>query len=204
MDMTESHAWLRDNFGVSRETIGRFDAYAVRLVAENRSQNLISAATVSDLWNRHIVDSAQLFPLVRGRVVDIGSGAGLPGIPLALLGADVKLVEPRKRRAAFLEETVAALGLQCAVHATRVERLEARAFDTITARAYTQFDQIFASTLHLSHSGTRWVLPKGKTGLSELETVRAAWHGDFEAIASITDPQAVIIIAERIRPKAQR
>ena len=189
---------------VPRETIDRLSVYCGRLVAANRTQNLIAASTVTDMWERHIRDSAQLHPLAVGTVLDVGSGAGLPGVVLAILGASVTLVEPRRRRAAFLSGIVGELELRASVHATRVERLQLPPHDTICARAYAPLDRIFATTLHLAHPGTRWVLPKGRSGVSELEVAQRAWHGDFRTLPSITDSEAVIIIAEGVRPKAQR
>ena len=204
MTEAEARAWIASLPGVSRETLSRFDAYAERLIAAAQVQNLISASSLRELWSRHFVDSAQLANLTVGTILDVGSGAGLPGIPLAILGQPVTLVEPRRRRVEFLYELTRALGLDTGLEPVRVEQIAAPPFDTITARAYARLEVIFASTLHLSHPGTRWVLPKGRTSASELETARRAWHGDFRTISSITDPEAAIIVAERVRPKAQR
>ncbi|MBV9841689.1 MAG: 16S rRNA (guanine(527)-N(7))-methyltransferase RsmG [Sphingomonadaceae bacterium] len=204
MDEDAARAWIASLPGVSRETLDRLDRYAARLIAENQAQNLIASASERIIWSRHFADSCQLAPLACGNVLDVGSGAGLPGIPLAILGFCVTLVEPRRRRADFLLGTVEQLGLEARVLPIRVERVTDSPFDTIVARAYAPLDRVFASVAHLAHHGTRWVLPKGRSGPAELENARRAWHGDFETIPSITDPDAVIIIARRVRPKAKR
>ena len=204
--MTEEDARraLLDHLAVPRETVDRLAAYVTRLIGANDGQNLISAASAGTIWQRHILDSAQLSPLMRGRVIDVGSGSGLPGLVLAIIGHPVTLVEPRRLRAAFLRSVVDALELASPVFESTVERLRLPPFETITARAYAPLDRILASTIHASHARTRWVLPKGRGWMSELEVARSTWHGSFSTVPSITDPDAMIVIAEGVSPKAKR
>ncbi|HVJ00897.1 MAG TPA: RsmG family class I SAM-dependent methyltransferase, partial [Sphingomonas sp.] len=114
MTEEEARAWIRDRFGVSRETL--IARYAELLHAESLRQNLIAASTFDTIWTRHLADSAQLVPLAegagRGAWVDVGSGAGLPGIVVgAIVERPVVLVEPRAKRADFLRHVAAELGL---------------------------------------------------------------------------------------------
>src|SRR5260221_14795054 len=119
---------------VSRETYEKLKAYGALLRDESGRQNLVSASTLESLWERHILDSAQLVrfePRAGASWIDIGSGAGLPGIVIAcLVVGPVMLVEPRRLRAEFLHKAVAALGLNAEVLAMRAERVEGR-FDVI-------------------------------------------------------------------------
>ena len=113
MTEDEGRAWLIDRLDVSRETLARLEAYTALVREGQQTQNLVSASTLPIFWSRHIVDSAQLVLLSGdGTWLDIGSGAGIPGVVTAILtGAPTILVEPRARRAAFLQETVETLGL---------------------------------------------------------------------------------------------
>ena len=192
-------------FDVSRETREQLDHYVALLIAENDQQNLVSRSTLDELWTRHIVDSAQLvrFAAPTASWVDIGAGPGLPGLVIALLTlGPVTLVEPRRLRADFLSRCVAALNLEdrvtvCPVKAQRITGQ----FDVITARAVAPIPELLAMTLPLSHTGTRWVLPKGRSGLKELADARSSWQGRFWTEPSITDGQAVIVLAEGVRPR---
>ena len=194
---------------VPRETVGKLEQYAVLIREENERQNLVSRSTLEALWHRHIIDSAQLvrFEPRRGASwLDIGSGAGLPGVVIAcLVDGPVTLVEPRRLRADFLENCVAALGLagRVAVHQAKVERISGR-FDSITARAVASADRILALSAHLAHSGTKWVLPKGKTAQSELAEVQRNWQCSARVEASLTDPESAILLLEQVRAKGKR
>jgi 16S rRNA (guanine527-N7)-methyltransferase len=190
---------------VSRETFARLEAFAALIEEENERQNLVARSTLAALWDRHLIDSAQLLryaPQGVSRWLDVGSGAGLPGIVLAILsGEPILLVEPRRLRADFLRRCVNQLDLLDAeVACSKVEQVTG-SFDVVTARAVATADRLLAMTLRLSHPGTRWVLPKGRSGAKELADVRRAWQGRFRAEVSITDPEAVVLVAEGVKPR---
>lgn len=191
---------------VPRETFERIEAYAALLVEESSKQNLIAASTVDQLWERHLLDSAQLIRLgTHGSWADIGSGAGLPGIVIAILiGAPVTLVEPRRLRAEFLGFVKSRLALDTItiVHG-KASAVRAK-FDNITARAVAPASDLFAMTHHLSHSKTVWVLPKGRSAQKELDDVRAAWQGAYRLEPSLTDEAASILLATGVRPRGMR
>jgi 16S rRNA (guanine527-N7)-methyltransferase len=185
---------------VSRETFRRLEAYVELLISENERQNLIARSTVASLWERHIIDSAQLVPLLSERsTLDIGSGAGLPGVVLAILSpADITLVEPRRLRVEFLQSCIEKLELRnVTVVQGKAEGLRGR-FDAITARAVAPIGDLFASAIHLSHPGTVWVLPKGGRGQMELAAARDAWQGRFRTEPSATEGEAVIVVASNV------
>lgn len=187
---------------VPRETWMRIEQARSLILAEAERQNLIARSTVPDFDQRHIHDSLQLAAHLRqGVLVDVGSGAGFPGLILACTVPDVvHLVEPRARRAAFLRDAVNELGLhQVTVHACRVEKLRLPAVATVTARAVAPLTDLFAMSLHLADDRTRWVLPKGRNAASELEDARRLWQGIFRLVPSETDAEASIIIAEGVR-----
>lgn len=194
---------------VSRETHALLADFVDRLRTANAKQNLIAASTLDQVWDRHILDSAQLVrfePRAGASWVDIGSGAGLPGIVIAALTqGPVTLVEPRRLRAAFLQETVEALGLsdRVAVLPTKVENVRGP-FDVITARAVAPLGRLLAIGLHLAHSGTIWALPKGKNANSELAEARRSWQCGARSEASCTDPEAIILVLSKVGAKSRR
>jgi 16S rRNA (guanine527-N7)-methyltransferase len=192
---------------VSRETFGRLEAYSALLKAENARQNLVSASTIDQLWTRHILDSAQLMRFERepgASWVDIGSGAGLPGIVIAcLVKGPVTLVEPRRLRAEFLERAVEALGLNVTVEPAKAESISGR-FDVITGRAVAPLDRFLGISHHLSHDGTIWVLPKGRSAKSELAEARRNWQCEACEAKSITDPQATILVLSGVEGRRSR
>jgi 16S rRNA (guanine527-N7)-methyltransferase len=194
---------------VSRETVERLGRYVELLLTENERQNLIARSTTDEVWHRHIVDSAQIVafaPRPDSSWLDIGSGAGLPGLVIAILTeGPVALVEPRRLRADFLQHAVETLGLskRVTVHAAKVERITG-AFDVITARAVASFEALLRISRHLSTDKTRWLFPKGKSAQSELDEARRTWQGEFRLEPSRTDPDAAIIIAEHVQRRGKR
>ncbi len=190
---------------VSRETYARLEAYVALLRAEAEAQNLIARSTVEELWERHIIDGAQLlrFAPGSGKWVDIGSGAGLPGLVVALLSdREVTLNEPRRLRAGFLRDCVDRLGIASKVTVAdcSASRLSGQ-FDVISARAVGETGKLFAMSRHLAHPATLWVLPKGRSGKKELAEARQGWQGRFETRPSMTDKDAVILLATGVAPR---
>lgn len=203
--MTEDDArdWLRQRFDVPRETT--LARYVELLDAEAERQNLISSTTRETIWSRHIVDSAQLIgfaPDDGGPWADIGSGAGLPGMVVAILTErPVVLIEPRRLRVAFLEHVADTLGL-----ADRVTVITAKSINAtlptpasvISARAVGALPGLFAGAAHLANRNTIWILPKGQAARSEVAAAKATWQGVFHVEPSITDASSGIIIARGV------
>lgn len=187
---------------VPRETLARLRTYEELLRLENERQNLVSRGTLGSLWSRHIVDSAQLVrfqPEEKAEWLDVGSGAGLPGIVLAcLVRGKVTMVEPRKLRAEFLQRCVERLKLNAVVVASKVERITG-SYDVITGRAVASLDRFLNMCDHLSTRKTVWALPKGRTAESELAEARRSWQGDFRVEPSVTDAESKIIVGTQVR-----
>lgn len=187
---------------VSRETIAKLQGYTQLLTEESERQNLVSRGTIEHLWGRHILDSAQLMrfePRNDASWIDIGSGAGLPGIVLAcMIEGPMQLVEPRRLRAEFLDKVVKELGLNATVRQSKAERI-AGTFDVITGRAVAPLSNFLSMCDHLSTKKTVWVLPKGRSAQSELAEARRTWQGDFRVEPSVTDEDSRIIVATKVR-----
>lgn len=191
---------------VSRETLDRLSTYVEMLRAENGRQNLISAGSLQTIWERHILDSAQLArfePVAGASWIDIGSGAGLPGLIVAcLIDGPITLVEPRRLRAEFLCEVVARLGLDATVVQAKAERVSGK-FDVITGRAVAPLPRFLGLCDHLSTRNTVWVLPKGRNAQSELVEAQCSWQGVFHVEPSVTDEDSGIIVATGVKAKRQ-
>ena len=205
--MTEQQAqdWLRENFDVSRETWERLEAFVAFLRREAMSQNLISASTVDSIWSRHIVDSAQLLKLRPDDVpggaswLDLGSGAGFPGIIVAIMsGHHVTLVESRGRRIDYLQRTIAMLDLESNVTLAgmTLDRLETALYSVISARAFAPLPRLFELAARFSTDKTIWLLPKGRNAVKEWDEVQPAWTGNFRIEPSVTDAESGILVGQ--------
>lgn len=195
--------------GVSRETLDRLRAYADLLVKWQARINLVGPDTLPDLWRRHMLDSAQLFPhFPQGarRLVDLGSGAGFPGLVLAVLGApDVHLVESDARKCAFLREAARVTGIPVTVHTQRIEKLPPLGADLVTARALAPLERLLDwAEPHLCPGGHMLFL-KGKGSEDELTTASKGWNITFERVPSLSDPSGTILhLCEVSRGRAKR
>lgn len=202
--MTEDDArdWLRDTFGAV--CFAKLETFVALLLAEATRQSLIARSTFDQVWARHIADSAQLALLAgpNGTWVDVGSGGGLPGIVIAIIrDAPMVMVEPRRKRVAFLEDAVSALDLVNArVIQGNVQRLDEPAW-VISARAVASLDEIFTWTRQIVSRETQYLLQRGQNATSDLDIARRAWHGSFHVEQSLTDPHAGIVLATGVRPK---
>jgi 16S rRNA (guanine527-N7)-methyltransferase len=205
--VTEAEA--RAALDVSRETLERLDAFAALLREENERQNLVSRGSLDQLWGRHIADSAQLLrfaPDGAAGWLDLGTGAGFPGLIVAALHpARVTLVEARRLRADFLVRAAEVLGIAARVEivCAKVEAMPARQYDVISARAFAPLERLLDLGARFSASRTVWILPKGRNAKTELEAARRSWQGDFRLEQSLTDADALILVAEGVRRKAK-
>lgn len=207
MDESLAKAWLVE-LGVSRETRERLELFVALLRQENARQNLVSAASLDQVYVRHIVDSVQLWRLAPEAKswLDLGSGAGLPGLILAILSdAPVTLVESRRRRADWLQRAAAALRLEnVRVEAARLELVSSFPAAVITARAFAPLPKLLALAHRFSTEETLWILPKGRSAAEELASVATTWHGSFYMEPSVTDPDSAIIVARGVKPRGVR
>jgi 16S rRNA (guanine527-N7)-methyltransferase len=186
---------------VSRETMERLTAYAALLEHWQRRINLVAADSLADLWRRHMLDSAQLLPLIRTPVaagLDIGSGAGFPGLVLAIMGVrGVRLVESDARKCAFLREAarVAGLALDRDVFVVnrRVEAIEPFAADLVTGRAVASLDQLLRLSEPFCRPGTICLFLKGIRAGEELTEAAKTWRMAVERFPSRSDPSGTIL-----------
>lgn len=185
------------------------ESFAALLRKWNAVQNLVSRETVEGLWERHIIDSLQILPLVRRddeRILDIGSGGGLPAIPLAIaLKGQVRLqlVEPVTKKVAFLRQAIRELGLDAEVFAGRSTEFDSRetSWDVITSRALAALPDLLGLIHPFFSSETRAILHKGRDHAPELQESRLAWDFDVLIHRSVTDDAGVLLEISNLRRK---
>jgi 16S rRNA (guanine527-N7)-methyltransferase len=183
--------------GVSRETRERLEVYAGLLRKWQPVINLVGPRTLTDLWNRHFVDSAQLHGLMPPNartLVDLGSGAGFPGLVLAILGVpDVHLIESDQRKATFLREVARATGASVTVHAARIEKVTPFHADVVSARALAPLVDLLALASPFLGGNSICLFPKGQQADDEVCAAAKTWNMAVDRIQSITDPSASIL-----------
>lgn len=189
--------------GVSRETLDRLCAYADLLVKWQARINLVGRSTVGDLWRRHMLDSAQLWPLLptpTRTLVDLGSGAGFPGLVLAIMGVpDVHLVESDVRKGAFLREVARVTGAAVTVHSQRIEALEPFAADVVTARALAPVAQLLDYAAPFLGPHSQCLFLKGQNVASELTDAHKMWNMTVDSTPSKSDSAAAILRLSEVR-----
>ncbi len=209
-DISQYAQWFaRPSADVQRD----LESFAELLLKWNATQNLVSRETEKSLWERHIVDSLQVLPLV-GRPwaglngLDVGSGGGLPAIPLAIAAkgssARFTLVEPVQKKVSFLRTAIRELQLPATVFAGRVEQIDSREtpVDLITSRALAELRGLCALIHPFFGPETVAILHKGKDHAVELAESRLAWDVDVVLTNSVTDDRGVLLRLTNLRPKS--
>jgi 16S rRNA (guanine527-N7)-methyltransferase len=183
--------------GVSRETLDKLTAYVELLGQWNRRINLVSANTMGDVWRRHILDCAQLakyLPRQTRVVVDLGAGAGLPGLILAAMGVpEIHLVESDLRKSAFLREAARIMNVPVALHPERIEKVVAFSADAVVARACASLTQLIDYSEKFLSQKSVCLFLKGESVDDELAAARGVWSLTAETIPSLSDPSGVIL-----------
>lgn len=195
---------------VSRETARRLATYVGLLRQWNAAKNLVAPSTLGDVWHRHIADSLQVLaaaPEARSWV-DLGSGAGLPGLVIAAVLAGrpdtvVHCIESRQGKAAFLREAARRMGVPARIHADRIEAVTKRwtgPVDAVTARALAPLDQLLALAGPLLKTGASAVFLKGQDVGSELTLASKYWNLDADLRPSVTDAQGRVVVIRKAQP----
>ncbi|MGL4237548.1 16S rRNA (guanine(527)-N(7))-methyltransferase RsmG [Tabrizicola sp.] len=210
--MTDAAEVTIAGLSVSRETIAALKAFEALVLRWNPAINLVSKATVPDIWQRHIVDSAQLFvhcPKAVRLWLDVGAGGGFPGLVIAILaretvpGLQVVLVESDLRKATFLRQAARTLELPVAVHAERIETLPPMNADVISARALAPLSQLLGfAQRHLSPAGIA-LFPKGTRYADEVAEAQKNWDFEFDSRPSLSEAGSAILVIRKINRARQ-
>jgi 16S rRNA (guanine527-N7)-methyltransferase len=199
-DEAQAQAWISTLPEADSGAMERLSLLVEMLQEENGRQNLVSAASLAQVWQRHIVDSAQLLTHVpRGTAeiwLDLGTGAGFPGLVIAALRPElaVTMVESRAKRIDWLTRATRTLGLNRAkIAGLRLELLQSEPVDVISARAFAPLPDLLKVAARFSTSTTTWLLPKGKSAQHEVAHL-FEWQHSFHVEPSLTDPEAGIVV----------
>ena len=182
---------VREILGLDAATMARLDAYLALLAKWQARINLVAPKSLPEAWTRHVLDSAQLWPFLQGRpgpVLDLGSGAGFPGLVLAILGRpDVTLVEADQRKAAFLREAARVTGTQVSIQACRIEALTPIRAGIVTARALASLESLLHYAQPYADESTLYLFLKGARVDEELTTARNHWKMRVDKAPSLTN-----------------
>jgi 16S rRNA (guanine527-N7)-methyltransferase len=201
-------------FHVSRETSDRLTRFIALLCERQQQMNLVASSTIPQVWTRHVADSLQLLALApeARRWVDLGSGAGFPGLVIACAlaetpGAHVDLVESIGKKAAFLTEAVAATGAPATVHHARIEAAASKLaghVDIVTARALAPLSSLLTMINSFMEKGAKALLHKGQDVDAELTEAAKYWTIDYDAVPSQTDPRGRILVVRRLKRRGRK
>ncbi len=189
---------------VSRETRERLEIFVAHLLRWNGRINLIATGDERDVWERHVKDSLQLIPLIPDgveRAIDLGSGAGFPGLVLAVAtGIQWELVEADQRKASFLREAARQTGAPVRIHPIRAERAKLPPAALLTARGFANLSALLRVAVRLVAPDGRCLLPKGETVGDELTQARRKWQMTVDRVPSQTAGGGTILIVRHISP----
>lgn len=203
--MSSSHHWtaqkvkdyIHEQYDVSRETCDKLDIYVALLLKWQNSINLISPKTIAEVWERHILDCAQLLhylPKTPCRILDCGSGAGLPAVLLALLTPhQIEMVESDTRKCAFMQTALRKMGATATIHNERLETLSFRDADIITARAFAPLDRLLDWTTAQHKEGQIFWLQKGRMVNEELTKIPNSHTIEQQQFPSLVAGDGVIL-----------
>jgi len=204
-----ARAWLEALPGVVGSAVLKLERLSILLGDENQLQNLVAQTSLASIWQRHFADSAQLLTFVpRGTSLnwlDLGTGAGFPGLVVAILRPDLRitLVESRRRRVEWLDRIAAELSLdKVEVQGVRVEDLSPAKVDVISARAFAPLARLLELSARFSTADTLWLLPKGRSAAQEVQELRG-WNHTFHVEQSLTQPDAGIVVGHLLGRKGR-
>lgn len=197
MQPTQNKEKFFEVFPVSRETRAKLERYAGLLIEANEQFNLVAASTIPNLWQRHFWDSAQLYPLLSPgtvRLIDLGAGAGFPGLVLAILGVpEVHLIESVGKKARFLAAVAGELAPNAVIHHERIEKVRDLKADIVTARAVTALPELLSLAKPFMGKESEALFLKGEKAELELTEARKYWTFTIEKTVSQTDPSGTIL-----------
>lgn len=200
-------AFSSHGISVSRETLEKMEVYKGLLLKWQKAINLVSAETLDQVNKRHFVDSAQVFSFITDkdvRLADMGSGAGFPGMVLAMMGVkDVHLIESDVRKATFLREVSRETKTPVTIHDSRLEDCKIPDIDVFTARAFSSLKNLLAHSLFLSTADHRFytVFLKGKSYIEEVEEAKKLFNFNIIEHKSVTENDARLLKLEAIASK---
>ena len=204
MTLPDAAHRLAATYNVSRETMDRLELHHTLLVERSATLSLVGCATLADAWERHFLDSAQLYPLVLGRggILDIGTGAGFPGLVLAIMGINpMHLADNNQQKVAFLSDVADATKTAVTIHNVKAEALPKMDIAIVTSRALAPLSTLLAMGARFHAAGAEGLFLKGRKAREEVAEARKLWDFDLESLPSLTSPESSILRLRQIRPR---
>lgn len=201
---------LNNPMGFDKEIYKALRVYEDLLKTWQNKFNLISNNTVNDIWNRHIIDCAQLFNLLprekeEKKIYDFGTGAGLPGLILAIMGrSDIVLYESNKKKCIFLEEVKKVLKLNVIIDNIRAESLSFVNANMVLARAVAPLEKLLLLVLPVIQAGGTAIFPKGKNWNQELMLAQKDFIVEYDLVKSITSQDSYIFVIKYVEKKIEK
>ncbi len=197
---TKLEIFCKNNFKDAKKIMTKFIEYKKILIFENEKMNLIGKSTINDFDQRHLLDCIQIIkymPDQNKKVMDVGTGAGLPGVLLSIIGFNnLHLVEKSPKKTDFLENCKLRLGLNFTIHNKPISDLSDINMDYITARAFAPIEKIISLTKKIIHKKTNYILLKGKSYLRELEVLNSNQY-TWKTYSSITSRESKVIVMRK-------
>ena len=191
------------NYNLKTNEACLLDNFVVYLKEYNAHTNIVGGSTLVNPWNSHILDSLQIVPLIKERqlsIIDMGSGAGLPGIILSIVGfKNVTLVDSNGKKTRFLELFKDKHNLNYTIIYNRLEKIKNLKFDIVISRALANLEKLFSYSQNFIKENTVLIFLKGKTVNEEIETAKKKWNFKFEKKQSISDPRGSILIIKDLK-----
>ncbi len=192
--------------GVSRETMANIHVYASLLTKWQKKINLVSQSTMPDLWSRHFYDSFQLKAQLAGlnaektKILDIGSGAGFPGLLLSMLDlGEFHMVESNNKKCTFMRQVVRETGCDAVIHNERIENITPFHVDYIISRACAPLNKLFDLGRNFIHEETICLFLKGQTAEEEITDARRRWAFEVEKFTSVTQDRGILLKVSHIK-----
>lgn len=192
-------------FNITNPKEKKLNKFIYELKNHNKTTNLVGKSTLTNPWNSHIVDSAQIAPFIKNKnssILDLGTGAGLPGVVLAIMGyKNVSVVDSNNKKINFIKGVQKKLNLNLRVFLNRIEKIEKKSYEYIISRALAKLSKLFTYSHNLSNKDTVLIFLKGKTVNDEINEARMNWIFDFETKQSYSDPRGKILIVKNLIQK---
>ena len=205
MKKNESLAQVEKFCKLDHIKVNNIEDYVILLLKENHNYNLIGNSTISDIWNRHILDSAQIIKYIddpKAKIADFGSGAGFPGIVISILGAkEVHLIEKSVRKSEFLFKAKIISPNKIFVHQAKLEEIENTKFDVITSRALANLSDLLGYCGDFLNEGGYGLFLKGKALQTEIKKAKEKFDFEYELFPSLTSDESNIIKVKNITSK---
>tara|TARA_B100001123_G_C15268525_1_gene1009343 strand:+ start:108 stop:722 length:615 start_codon:yes stop_codon:yes gene_type:complete len=199
------HSLKKDLFNITSAKEKKFNKFIYELKNYNKKTNLVGRSTLTNPWNSHIIDSVQITSFIKNKnssILDLGTGAGLPGIVLAIMGyKNVSVVDSNNKKINFIKGVQKKLNLNLKVFLSRIEKIEKKSYEYLTSRALAKLNKLFTYSQNLSNKDTVLIFLKGKTVNDEINEAKMNWVFDFETKQSYSDPRGKILIVKNLMHK---